>query len=123
MTRPGYAGKTKGRSMVALVESTAREEAARDALAERLFQATLATWDIATAFLGHRLGLYQALSEVEPATSAEVAAAAGLDERYTREWLEQQVVTGILTCENRGAVAADRRYVIPAGHEAVLIHV
>jgi SAM-dependent methyltransferase len=112
--------------MVAVIEPLklqADAVARRDALAERLFQATLATWDIATVFLGHRLGLYQALSEVEPATSVEVAAAAGLDERYTREWLEQQVVTGILACENPGAPATDRRYVIPAGHEAVLIDI
>lgn len=92
-------------------------------LAERLFQATLATWDIATVYLGHRLGLYQALSRIEPATSSEVAAAAGLDERYVREWLEQQTVTGFLACENPWAEAADRRFVIPAGHEAVLIDV
>ena len=52
--------------MVALVEqNTIAAEGARDALAERLFQATLATWDIATVFLGHRLGLYGALAGVE----------------------------------------------------------
>ena len=51
---------------------TARSEA----LAERLFQATLSTWDIATVYLGHRLGLYRALSDVEPATSRELATAA-----------------------------------------------
>ena len=110
-------------TVVASRELQADAAARRDALADRLFQATLATWDIATVYLGHRLGLYQALSEVEPATSAEVAAAAGVDERYVREWLEQQVVTGVLACENPGAAAADRRFVIPEGHEAVLIDV
>jgi hypothetical protein len=50
----------------------------RDALAERLFQSTLATWDVATVFVGHRLGLYQALAET---TSTELAEAAGLNER------------------------------------------
>ena len=95
----------------------------RDALAERLFQATLGTWDIATVFLGHRLGLYRALSEVEPATSSELAAATGLAERYVREWLEQQAVAGILECENPAAEALDRRFAIPAGHAAVLVDV
>jgi 2-polyprenyl-3-methyl-5-hydroxy-6-metoxy-1,4-benzoquinol methylase len=108
--------------MVAMVQSgEALNIARRDALAERLFQSTLATWDIATVYLGHRLSLYQALAEVEPATSAELAAAAGLAERYVREWLEQQAVTGILECENPEADALDRRFAIPAGHAAVLV--
>ncbi|MGH2614513.1 MAG: methyltransferase domain-containing protein [Thermomicrobiales bacterium] len=104
-------------------ELTTEAATRRDALAERLFQATLATWDIATVFLGHRLGLYRALSEVEPATSTELAAAAGLDERYVREWLEQQAVSGMLECENPGADATSRRFAFPAGHSAVLVDI
>src|SRR5215207_7404888 len=96
---------------------TARSEA----LAERLFQATLSTWDIATVYLGHRLGLYRALSDVEPATSKELATATGLTERYVREWLEQQTVAGILECENPDAGALERRFAIPAGHAAVMV--
>jgi SAM-dependent methyltransferase len=99
------------------------EAARRDALAERLFQATLNTWDIATVFIGHRLGLYRALSEIEPATSTELAAAAGLDERYVREWLEQQAVAQILECENPDAAALERRFALPAGHAAVLVDI
>src|SRR3954453_4679207 len=95
--------------------------ARRDALADRLLQATLGTWDIASVFLGHRLGLYRTLSEVEPATSSELAAAAGVAERYTREWLEQQAVAGLLECENSAAEAQDRRFAIPTGHAAVLV--
>jgi len=91
------------------------------ALAERLFQATLNTWDIATVYLGHRLGLYRALSDVEPATSKELATATGLTERYVREWLEQQAVAGILECDNPDAGALDRRFAIPSGHAAVLV--
>lgn len=110
--------------MVALVEQTTIEsETARDALAERLFQATLATWDVATVFLGHRLGLYGALSRIEPATPGELAAEAGLAERYVREWLEQQAVSGILACENPEADAAGRRFVLPVGHAAVLVDI
>lgn len=39
------------------------------------------------AYVGDRLGLYRALAAHGPGTSAEVAAKAGLDERYVREWL------------------------------------
>ena len=108
--------------MVAIVAAPtldAREQSS--ALAERLFQATLGAWDLACVFLGHRLGLYQELAKVEPATSTELAVAAGLDERYVREWLEQQAVSGILACENPEAEPAFRRFGIPVGHEAVLV--
>jgi SAM-dependent methyltransferase len=109
--------------MVAVIEARTVDAEARDALAERLFQATLATWDVATVFLGHRLGLYRALVEVEPATSSELAAAAGLNERYVREWLEQQAVSGILECENPQSGAMERRFALPGGHAAVLVDV
>jgi SAM-dependent methyltransferase len=108
---------------IAVEELTGEETACSKALAERLFQATLSTWDIATVYLGHRLGLYRALSEVEPATASELAAASGLAERYTREWLEQQTVSGLLECENPSAAERDRRFAIPAGHGAVLVDV
>ena len=110
--------------MVALVEElTVSDQERRDALAERLFQATLSTWDVVTVYLGHRLGLYRALCEVEPTTSSELAAAAGLNERYVREWLEQQSVSGLLECENPGAAAAERRFTMPAAHAPVLVDV
>ena len=37
--------------------------------------------------LGDRLGLFQGLAAHGPATSAELAACAELQERYVREWL------------------------------------
>jgi SAM-dependent methyltransferase len=48
----------------------------------------------ATVVVGDRLGLYRALAEAGPATPAEVARAAGCDERYTREWLNAQAASG-----------------------------
>lgn len=44
----------------------------------------------ALAYLGDRLGLYRALSEAGPSTSAELAAKARLHERWVREWLHGQ---------------------------------
>ena len=79
--------------------------------------------DTALVHLGNRLGLYQALADIEPATSGEVAQAAGLHERYVREWLEQQTVSGFLDCENPQASAAERRYAMPLGHAAVLLDI
>ena len=45
----------------------------------------------AMVHLGDRLGLYRALDAAgRPLTSAELADAAGLDERWVREWAYNQ---------------------------------
>jgi ubiquinone/menaquinone biosynthesis C-methylase UbiE len=44
----------------------------------------------ALSFVGDQLGLYRALNDTGPATSAGLAAATGLSERWVREWLYQQ---------------------------------
>jgi SAM-dependent methyltransferase len=89
-------------------------ETRRDALVERLFNATLAAFDLYAVYVGDRLGLYRALASGGPLTPAGLASAAGIDERYAREWLEQQAVTGILS-------VADGRFSLPAGHDEALI--
>ena len=95
-------------------------EARRDALADRLFTSANATFDLAAVYLGDRLGLFRALADGGPATSAELANRTGLDERYVREWLEQQAVTGILAAD-ASEDARGRRYTLPAGHREVLV--
>jgi ubiquinone/menaquinone biosynthesis C-methylase UbiE len=37
--------------------------------------------------MGHRTGLFDVMARLPPSTSAEIAASAGLNERYVREWL------------------------------------
>ena len=46
--------------------------------------------------VGHRTGLYDALAELEPATSEEIADRTGLQERYVREWLAGQLAGRIV---------------------------
>ena len=75
----------------------AHPSAATEALAERLFMATIDTLEIASVHIGGRLGFYRALAEGGAATPAELAARTGTAERYVREWLEQQAVAGFLT--------------------------
>jgi hypothetical protein len=82
-------------------------DGATEALVERLFDAVLGTMDLFAIALGERLGLYAAVHEHGPCTSAQLAAVTGIAERYAREWLEQQAVTGIL--EVSGTTAAGRR--------------
>jgi SAM-dependent methyltransferase len=87
---------------------------------ERVFEAALGTFTTYAIHLGSRLGYYDALAAEGPSTSVELAAATETSERYAREWLEQGAVTGVLTCENPGAAAAERRFALPPAHAAVL---
>lgn len=48
------------------------------------------------AGIGHQVGLFDTLASLPWATSEQVADAAGLDERYVREWLAGIVTTGIV---------------------------
>jgi SAM-dependent methyltransferase len=91
----------------------------RDALVERLFEAVLGFNDLYAVYIGDRLGLYAALAERGPSTPAELADATRTHERYVREWLEHQAVGSILDVEESGG--GERRYSLPAGHDAVLV--
>lgn len=101
--------------------SAVDETASRDALLGRLFEAAIGTMEVFTIYLGERLGLYKALAEVGPVTSAQLAAATGTHERYVREWLEQQAATGILTVEDPAADATARRYRLPPAYREVFL--
>jgi len=46
--------------------------------------------------VGHRTGLFETLADLAPATSHQIAEAAGLDERYVREWLGALTVGGVM---------------------------
>lgn len=47
--------------------------------------------------IGDELGLYRALDEAGPLTSAELAARTGTHERYVREWANAHAASGYLT--------------------------
>src|SRR4051794_39379453 len=69
------------------------------ALAERLLNSLIGAAELFTVELGRDLGLYTALRE-KPRTSTELAEAAGIDERYAREWLEQQAAASFLRVDD-----------------------
>jgi SAM-dependent methyltransferase len=91
-----------------------------EAFSERLFGAAIGALDLITIHLGDRLGLYAALRERDASTPAELAERAGIDERYAREWLEQQAASGIVECGNVHAAPGERRYSLPEGHAVAL---
>ncbi len=67
------------------------------------------------AGIGHELGLFETLAGLPPATSVQIADAAGLDERYVREWLGGMVTGGFI-----GFVPADGTYYIRPDHAPFL---
>lgn len=83
-------------------------------LGDRLFSDAVGAFDLAGVYLGDRLGLYASLAADGPARPDELAARTGTDERYIREWLEQQATAGILDAEPSG------RFVLSDEHAAVL---
>jgi SAM-dependent methyltransferase len=65
--------------------------------------------------IGHRTGLFDRMAELPPATSAEIAENAGLNERYVREWLGA-MVSGRIVEHDPEAMT----FVLPAEHSARL---
>ncbi len=64
--------------------------------------------------IGDRLGLFKALAKA-PATSAELAERAHIQERYAREWLKEMTCAGYLEHD-----PASQRFTLPAEHVPVL---
>ncbi|NJC23371.1 SAM-dependent methyltransferase [Arthrobacter pigmenti] len=88
-----------------------------DAVAERVFTAALGSMDILAIHLGDRLGWYRSLANDGPASSSELAQRTDTSERYAREWLEQQAITGLLKVNRDGGTP---RFVLPPGAAEVL---
>jgi 2-polyprenyl-3-methyl-5-hydroxy-6-metoxy-1,4-benzoquinol methylase len=91
-----------------------------EALRERIFDSAVAALEMYTIYLGERLGLYRALADGGPATSAQLADRTGTAERYAREWLEQQAAGGFIDVDDQQADPPARRYRLPSEHIPVL---
>jgi hypothetical protein len=91
---------------------------ARQDFVDRMNDSILGAFDVATTYLGLKLGLYRSLADDGPATAAELAARTGTNERLVREWLEQQGATERLVAEQ---VDGEWRFTLPAEHAGVLL--
>jgi 2-polyprenyl-3-methyl-5-hydroxy-6-metoxy-1,4-benzoquinol methylase len=89
----------------------ARAEAFAGQMIATLNQASLALM----VSIGHQTGLFDTLAGLAAATSAEIARAAGLNERYVREWLGAVVAGGIVEYD-----AGRETYRLPAEHAAAV---
>jgi len=65
--------------------------------------------------IGHQAGLFDTMSGLPPSTSQQIADAAGLNERYVREWLGALTAGKIVRYD-----ANDDTYVFPLEHAACL---
>jgi SAM-dependent methyltransferase len=86
-----------------------------EAFVGKVLSDTSATFTTLLATLGDRLGLFKDLAANGPATSAELAARANINERYAREWLGGMAAAGYLDYDPSG-----RRFTLPPEHAPAL---
>jgi 2-polyprenyl-3-methyl-5-hydroxy-6-metoxy-1,4-benzoquinol methylase len=91
--------------------STPLDEAKVEAFAERFIVALNESSLMMMFSIGHRTGLFDAMDGADWSTSAQIAKAAGLDERYVREWLGAMVTGKVIDYR-----AGDASYRLPAEH-------
>jgi 2-polyprenyl-3-methyl-5-hydroxy-6-metoxy-1,4-benzoquinol methylase len=89
-------------------------------LDERLIAATIGALELQSIHLGRKLGLYEALRS--PRTADELAAHAGIDRRYAREWLEQQAVAGFVSVDMAEGAPDRRSFWLDEGQLGALVH-
>ena len=98
------------------------DEAAIGDFAGRISEAAVAAFELAAMELGRRLGCTRRWPRV-PAAPPELAERAGIDERYAREWLEQQATAGVVRVDAE-PVAGDpdaRVFSLPIEHQICLL--
>ncbi len=91
-----------------------------EAFVERLFEAAGQTMETFAIFIGDRLGLYRVLADKGPMRAGDIAGESRIDERYATEWLEYQVVTGVLEVDDPTADSGARKYSLPNEHAIAL---
>lgn len=96
-------------------DQPALDQAKMDAFVHKMLGDTSATLTTTLAVLGDRLGLFKDLAAHSPATSDELAARMGMNERYAREWLGGMASAGYLEYE-----PATRRFTLPPEHAPAL---
>ncbi len=91
--------------------STSYDESRAEAFAERMLETLNGAAVAVMVSVGHRTGLFDALAETSSATSQELADAAGLNERYVREWLAVMTTGRVVEYD-----PATAEYQLPAEH-------
>jgi len=86
-----------------------------DLFAEKMLGALNGAGVALMTSIGHRTGLYDTMASLPPSTAARIAEAAGLNERYVREWLGAMTTGGVVEYDS------DRNtFYLPSEHAAFL---
>ena len=96
-----------------LVEQAAKSKAKQ--FAEKMLAAINGAGVALMTSVGHRTGLFDAMAALPPSTSARIAGAANLNERYVREWLGAMTTGGVVEYDADG-----KTYQLPPEHAAFL---
>lgn len=91
------------------------DQAKAEAFAGRLAEALNGAAIVAFGSVGHQTGLFDTMAQLPPSTSQQIATAAGLQERYVREWLNGLTAARILDYDPTA-----ERYALPPEHAAFL---
>lgn len=102
---------------MATIEALPLDEAKLEAFMGKVIGDVSGTMVTLFCSIGDRLGLFRTLAAEGPATAAELAGRAGIDERYATEWLRGLTAAGYLERESDSG-----RYVLPAEHAPALAH-
>lgn len=91
------------------------DSAKAEAFAQRLLRTLNDGALCLMAAVGHRVGLFDTMRDLPPATPHEIASRAGLNERYVREWLGAMVTSGVIDVDPES-----NHYRLPPEHAAFL---
>jgi len=91
------------------------DQSRSDAFAERMVGVMNSVGIALMTSLGHRTRLLDTMAEMPASPSAEIAARAGLSERYVREWMGAMATGGVIDID-----AAAGKYHLPPEHAAWL---
>lgn len=91
------------------------DQAKAEAFAGQFLAAVNGASVVALASLGKHTGLFDTMANLPPSTSQQIADAAGLNERYVREWLGGMALGQVVEYN-----AAEKTYRLPAEHAAFL---
>ena len=101
--------------MTGPIETKAIDQQKMEQFVHRVLGDTSALTTAVLGALGDKLGLFKDLHVQGPASSAELARRAGVQERYAREWLRAMASAGYLTYD-----LASHRFALPPEHAPVL---
>ena len=93
----------------------------RDQFVGALVNSAVSAFQIFSIYIGDQLGYYRELAKSDGLTSVELARHTSTQERYTREWLEQQAAACILTVDETAKDSMERRFHLTPGKAEALI--